>query len=349
MNNRSSDFQNTPSAGHIYVNGYGFVNVDPRFQQERSIRKNAAVTGLALTEILVLSLVCPYLGALFLRGLLSVFNPSGNYAAVQALTEVREIISYLLSMGIPLVTATSILRPQRGSISLRRAPANGRMLSYSILAALAVSTLMGLVSSFTERIFANFHILELTPDYLLPSTSLALLLYLIRLSVLPALIEEFLFRGVLLRSLRQFGDAFALITSSVAFGLIHYSITKDMSGFVLGLILGYYVIRTGSVYTAVISRFLSLLVPLCLRLLQHIAPHAVYQVAEYSVYALILAVAIGVFILICRKEGNAFILSSSHTEVRISRKLRVYFLSAPMVLAAVLWIGQILRHIHFIG
>ena len=49
MNNRSSDFQNTPSAGHIYVNGYGFVNVDPRFQQERSIRKNAAVTGLALT------------------------------------------------------------------------------------------------------------------------------------------------------------------------------------------------------------------------------------------------------------------------------------------------------------
>ena len=275
MNNRSSDFQNTPSAGHIYVNGYGFVNVDPRFQQERSIRKNAAVTGLALTEILVLSLVCPYLGALFLRGILSVFNLSGTYAAVQALTEVREIISYLLSMGIPLVTATAILRPQRGSISLRRAPANGRMLSYSILAALAVSTLMGLVSSFTERIFANFHILELTPDYLLPSTSLALLLYLIRLSVLPALFEEFLFRGVLLRSLWQFGDAFALITSSVAFGLIHYSITKDMSGFVLGLILGYYVIRTGSVYTAVISRFLSLLVPLCLRLLQHIAPHAV--------------------------------------------------------------------------
>lgn len=349
MNNRQPDFQNISPIGHIYVNGYGFVNTDPRLQEERGIRRNAAVTGLALVEIFVLSALCPYAATIFINGLWALMPLASGYGASLALVELREMLSYLFSMGIPLLLTFVLLRPRRGSISLRRFPTDGTLLSYSMIASLAVMVLMSIVTGCIERIFAYFHILELTPDYLLPSTPVALVLYIIRLSLLPALLEELLFRGVLLRSLRQYGDAFALVASSAAFGFIHYSITKDLSGFVMGLILGYFVIRTGSVFTAVFSRFLTLLVPLVLRLIQHIAPYSIYRITEYTLYCLILAVAIGVFILICRREGNAFILSSGNTETCISRKLRAYFLNLPMFFAIVLWIVQIFRHIHFIG
>ena len=349
MNDRQSDFHQQTPIGHIYVNGYGFVNTDPRIQEERGIRKNAAATGLALVEIFLLSAFCPYAVTLFLNGLLAIVPLNGSYELTFLLVELRETLSYLLSLGIPLVITYLLLKPGRGSISLRKLPADYSLFSISIISSLAVMVLMNIMTSCIERIFAGFHILELTPDYLLPSTPMALLLYTIRLALLPAILEEFLFRGVLLRSLRQYGDAFALMASSIAFGLIHYSLTRDLSGFVMGLVLGYFVIRTGSVFTAVCSRFLTLLVPLIMRFLQHIAPYPLYRFTEYALYCLILAAAIGVFILICRREGNAFILSSGNTQTRISRKLRIYLLSFPMVIAGVLWLAQIFRHVHFIG
>ncbi len=243
------------------------VNTDPRIQEERGIRKNAAATGLALVEIFLLSAFCPYAVTLFLNGLLAIVPLNGSYELTFLLVELRETLSYLLSLGIPLVITYLLLKPRRGSISLRKLPADYSLFSISIISSLAVMVLMNIMTSCIERIFAGFHILELTPNYLLPSTPMALLLYTIRLALLPAILEEFLFRGVLLRSLRQYGDAFA----------------------------------------------------------------------------------IGVFILICRREGNAFILSSGNTQTRISRKLRIYLLSFPMVIAGVLWLAQIFRHVHFIG
>ena len=349
MNNRQSNIPPAASAGHIYVNGYGFVDVDPRLQQERAIRKNAAVTGLSLVGILAFSTVCPYVTTLLIKSVLAVLPLSGDYGSALALTQLRDLLSYVLAMGIPLLLAVAILRPQRGSIALRRFPSDGRLLSDSMIIALAVTVLLEILSNCVDGVFAYFRILELRPYDLHPGTPGALGLYLLRVTVLPALLEELLFRGVLLRSLRQFGDAFALVASSAAFGLIHYSLTKDLSGFVLGLVLGYFVIRTRSVFTAVFSRFLTLLLPVVLRLLQHIAPTTVYHIAAYGVKALILAAAIGVFILICRREGNAFVLSGSHTEIPISRKLRAYFWNVPMMLASLLWLSQIVLHIHFIG
>ncbi len=349
MNNRPTNTPPAASTGHIYVNGYGFVDMDPRLQQERAIRKNAAVTGLSLVGILVLSTVCPYVTSLLIKSVLTMLPLSGTYGSAMALTELRNLLSYTLSMGIPLLLAAAILRPQRGSIALRHFPSDGRLLSDSMIAALSVTVLLEILSACVDGVFAYFHILELTPYDLLPGTPAALVLYLLRVTVMPAILEELLFRGVLLRSLRQFGDAFALVASSAAFGLIHYSLTKDLSGFVFGLVLGYYVIRTRSVFTAVFSRFLTLLLPVVLRILQHIAPTAVYRITSYSVKALILAIAIGAFILVCRREGNAFVLSSNHTEIPISRKLRTYFWNAPMVAASLLWLAQIVLHIHFIG
>ena len=349
MNNWHTDFQNAPSNGHIYVNGFGFVNTDPRIQEGRGIRRNASVTGLVLVLILVLSVFCPYLAAIFLNSVWVLFPVTNSYVASLVFIELREIFSYIASVGIPLVLAALLLRPHRRSMSLRRMPGDWTLFSYYMVFALAVTVLLAIITDGMERLFASFHVLELTPDYLMPTVPAALVLYVVRLTVLPALLEELLFRGVLLRSFRQFGDAFALMVSSISFGLIHYTLSKDISGFILGLALGYFVIRTGSVLTAVCGRFLALLLPLSLRMVQRISSVFAYRMVLYIVYLLILVVAIGAFILVCRKESNAFILSSGNTQTRISKKLRAFFINVPMAVAIGLWLFQIYRHIHFIG
>ena len=68
----------------------------------------------------------------------------------------------------------------------------------------------------------------------------------------PALFEEFLLRGVLLPSLRRvLSDRSALVISSSAFALMHMNIHQLPTTLVVGVLLGFLVIRTRSIWPAV--------------------------------------------------------------------------------------------------
>lgn len=72
----------------------------------------------------------------------------------------------------------------------------------------------------------------------------------------PALAEEILFRGFLLRSLRVFRKSLCVLMSAVAFALMHFSVTGFPMFFVCGLILGMAYISTGSLAVSVAIHFL---------------------------------------------------------------------------------------------
>ena len=59
-------------------------------------------------------------------------------------------------------------------------------------------------------------------------------------------------RGVVMQSLRRFGDGFALITSSLLFMLLHQSLLQYPNALLMGLFIGYAVLYTGSIWTGVI-------------------------------------------------------------------------------------------------
>lgn len=63
-------------------------------------------------------------------------------------------------------------------------------------------------------------------------------------AILPAIVEEALFRGVIMRGLEQFGELFAVIASSVAFSLMHGSFSQMLLQFIGGLAIGTVVMLT---------------------------------------------------------------------------------------------------------
>lgn len=52
-------------------------------------------------------------------------------------------------------------------------------------------------------------------------------------------IEEIVFRGLVLRGLERYGRGFALLISSIFFGLFHGNIIQSPYAFIVGLVLGY--------------------------------------------------------------------------------------------------------------
>jgi membrane protease YdiL (CAAX protease family) len=68
--------------------------------------------------------------------------------------------------------------------------------------------------------------------------------------------EELIFRKILLDRLRPFGDKIALLYSGFAFGLFHTNFGQFLFASVLGLILGYVVIKTGKIWYAIALHFI---------------------------------------------------------------------------------------------
>lgn len=77
------------------------------------------------------------------------------------------------------------------------------------------------------------------------------------MAVTPALCEETLFRGVILSGLRRLGMWPALLISGLLFGLAHASIYRLLPTFFLGVLFGYAVWKTGSLWAGVICHALN--------------------------------------------------------------------------------------------
>lgn len=84
-----------------------------------------------------------------------------------------------------------------------------------------------------------------------PLSWVAQTLSVLRTALLPAFFEEFLFRGILMGQLRRWGDGFAIFFSALLFGLFHGSWTQIPFAFLVGLALGYLVVRTNNIWVSV--------------------------------------------------------------------------------------------------
>lgn len=90
-----------------------------------------------------------------------------------------------------------------------------------------------------------------------PQNAKELLLGLLIVAVLPGICEEMMHRGLLLRAYERRGSYKAVVIVAVYFGLFHFDITNLLGPIFLGLIIGYYVIRTNSIYAGIYAHFLN--------------------------------------------------------------------------------------------
>jgi membrane protease YdiL (CAAX protease family) len=65
--------------------------------------------------------------------------------------------------------------------------------------------------------------------------------------ILAPIMEEIIFRKVLLSRLRRFGDFFSIFLSSLAFAMFHGNLSQFFYAFALGCIFAYVVIKTGTI------------------------------------------------------------------------------------------------------
>jgi len=179
---------------------------------------------------------------------IGTFSPLGSalYDAVQ----------YAILLAVPILVGFAFCRKcgARPVVTHKIPAAHAiALLAVGLAACVSANFFSGLITEWLS--FLGFDPISI------PSTQdgspAILLVTLVSTAVLPAILEELLFRGVVLQLLRPAGDRTALILSALLFGMAHGTVEQIPFAFVVGLACGYYVLKTGNLFLGMVLHFLN--------------------------------------------------------------------------------------------
>ena len=149
--------------------------------------------------------------------------------------------------------------------------------------------------------------------------------------ILSPIVEEMLFRGIMLNKIRMYGDKVAIITTAIMFGLFHANFSQFFYAVGLGVIFAYVTLKTGTIKYSIIL---------------HIAINIVGSVIMPSIVGdgsnialigvaglvLIAITIIGIVLLINNRKN----IHLSEGEIKLEKVAKTIYLNVGMILYIVL-------------
>lgn len=200
-----------------------------------------------------------------------------------------------------------------------------------VIIALGFSILGSYVSGILGGLLSLFDVTAKMPEFSQPTDPLGVVISLIVIAVVPALMEEFAFRGVILGSLRRFGDGFAIVISALLFGMFHGNFVQIPSAFIMGLALGYITVSSGSMWPAIIAHFINNALATLLPLWYEHIPEEMAGLIDTMISLLMMGAGLLAMVLLIIKRPQYLKLPKAQTEASLGAKLG-WFFSAPMVI-----------------
>ncbi len=188
----------------------------------------------------------------------------------------------------------------------------------------------------------------LTAPVNLPQNAFEFICMMVHTAVLPAVFEEFAFRGVIMQPLRKYGDYFAITVSAVAFGLIHGNMTQMPFAIIAGIVLGYSSIVTGSMWTGVIihffNNFLSLLNSFAR---ESLSEAGVMLFSLITVYGTIIVGAAALGMYVYKNPHFLRLRRGNYGKHKKSRLLLTVLLVPSMTIALIWMLSALFQDIYF--
>ena len=211
-----------------------------RREQNRLLRRDANYVGFGMLGLLA-AMQFTYLLACLLLIALRIIPAQALRQADLGLGNTVYLVFYMLvymvAMGFPMLTVSLIARRRVNPFS----PAQ-KVGAVNFLLALAAGLAMCIIANFAASYIMSFlqafGIQQPSMPDTMVNTPLSLGLNIVIFAVLPAFLEEMVFRGYVLQALRPHGDGMAIVVSALLFGLMHGNVLQIPFAFLIGLVLG---------------------------------------------------------------------------------------------------------------
>lgn len=169
-----------------------------------------------------------------------------------------------------------------------------------------------------------------------PSSTLDIVMIFLCSSIIPPLVEEFAMRGVLMQSLRKYGNAFAIIASALMFGIFHGNAVQMPFAFLCGLVIGYAVVATESLWVGVIIHAL-------MNSMSSISSALIYYFDEYTSNTFfyvgsavgIVAGILALIVYFTRYKDDATLKINGEFSDASTKEKVLKFISSPVLVIAI--------------
>ena len=301
----------------------------PRERERRQLRQNASAIAFVLLGYLAISFLLP---SLFFWGTSWLFPGPGVAGGlvwvVNLLNELIYLVTYVCSLALPFwLYARSIRIPREKALPFGRVPF-GLMLP-AVLLGLGATSLGNFISSGLSSVFALAGFVPIIQQPGLTGSAAADVVVILSTTLAAAIVEELVFRGVLLQSLRRYGDGFAVVSSAVIFALCHASFMQLAPALLSGLTIGYFAVVTGSLWVGFVTHLVYNSVAMASNVLIPMLPMHLQGVASLAVSAGMLLLGLAGAIYIALRYENAFTLKPANTLLGSKGKCGAVFSSVP--------------------
>lgn len=218
------------------------VKIEKRLKRKQF---NLFDAGYACVCFIILQLICSLIISIFRREI--IFNPSLYFIAQFTVEAVFIVSSIIVSAtrNVEFVKATTY---------------NKKFSSKTALLAVAISAICMFGFSSLTNVFV-YSLQKLGYTSSLGSMNISsfgmYIFFVFLMCVVPAVFEETLFRATILNGMREKGKTYAVFMSALIFMLMHGGPDQTIHQFILGVILGYVFVYTGSIWVTVLIHFLN--------------------------------------------------------------------------------------------
>lgn len=111
----------------------------------------------------------------------------------------------------------------------------------------------GIIYSMYSLVLNMLRIKIPKPDFTFPNQTVYLILFLIYVCLVGPILEEIIFRGFILKSMKKYGNLTAIIISAILFSMFHLNLVQFVNPLLIGIIFGFMAIKSESIFPSMIA------------------------------------------------------------------------------------------------
>lgn len=343
--------------GQIHVRYDSFMSAEAPAPVRVKLSKHDKIKLLIISAFLGMAILLFHYGGEFIIGWLPNTPLAEYYSISDAAFNVVQIIYSMSCIMIPFSLGALLVKlVDKKTVLLPLNKPNSKRMFF---AALGVGFLALVISNFVTTFFVlgaeGLGFYFETGESPAPDTASSFLWQVLSTAVVPALAEEFAVRGVIMQSLRKYGDMFAIGFSALIFALLHGNMVQAPFALLLGCVMGWLVITTNSLWTGIAIHFMNNFYATVMN-----AVSANYSQSVYVPIFLIIngvGAACGIYAVIAvvgdhRRKHRLCEPGGNTKSARLAYRGQVCFytlISPPMAAALVILIINIAKTIHYLG
>ena len=235
---------------NTYVTYVPYGLTPKSFEEKKEIKQASRMAGTAFlvakASIVVLSFVLVFIFTA-IQNTLSLQEPLIKEPSI---LQAMQIFLSLTVFTLPFIIVYKIFGYKISDLISLSRPKEKTFLPF-FLFGIGFCAFANIATNFAAGIFRSFGIEYKVDNIPSPNGIFGFLLCIISTVLVPAFVEEFACRGVVLGALRKFGDGFAILVSAAFFGLMHGNFQQIPFAFLVGLVLGFVTVKSASLWIAI--------------------------------------------------------------------------------------------------